>query len=254
VAQERLRQQEKPYRQSDITLERDMLVAAQESLEKLITNPQDVEAQRTLKSVQQERKQPHKYQPTVIKQQERDWGLIFWWTLATMIGIILGVVVGDSVSSAMRGGDVFSYSITDATLIIIGSIGFSGGQWLILRRHISDSIWWILATTIGVAVGGAIASSTFGNIVYNSSIFMAIAMIGFAVGVAQWLVLRRQITKGGWWIAITTVSLPLSFAVGNIVGFPVFNVAGTAVSGGMLGIISAFTLEWLLRTRRKTKS
>ncbi len=33
-------------------------------------------------------------------------------------------------------------------------------QWLVLRRHISRAGWWVLATILGMAVGGAVGMAT----------------------------------------------------------------------------------------------
>jgi hypothetical protein len=76
-----------------------------------------------------------------------------WWILASIIGFGIGKDVGDMVAQAVPG------AIGSALegLAIGASLGLA--QWLVLRRHVPEARWWILASAIAWAVGWAIIAS-----------------------------------------------------------------------------------------------
>lgn len=73
-----------------------------------------------------------------------------WWVLATVVGITigfsLGYPVGDAVTRAVWGevGYAVAYAVA---LTSVGMI-----QWLILRRSLLRSGWWVLANTAGATI------------------------------------------------------------------------------------------------------
>ena len=71
---------------------------------------------------------------------------------------------------------------------------------------------------------------------------IGLALPGLTLGVAQWLVLRKQ-APGGWsWILMSFVSWPLAAALAELVGgFGGLILAGTAY-GGLTGLTLAFFL------------
>ena len=107
--------------------------------------------------------------------------------------------------------------------------GFAGGamQWLLLRRRIGLSGWWVLATGAGwlfaliamVAPTVAIvlrleefASTSTpeqARITFRLTFIVAVSLAGLVLGTSQWLVLRRQVQRAGWWIPATIVAWAL---------------------------------------------
>jgi len=65
-------------------------------------------------------------------------------------------------------------------------------------------VWWVLATIVGFAVG---VGPTFGVGVFG------VVAFGATVGIAQWLVLRRHVSRSGWWVLATTVGLVMAVAL-----------------------------------------
>ena len=57
----------------------------------------------------------------------------------------------------------------------------------------------------------------------------------------QWLVLRRQMPRAGWWVLASTV--------GWVVGMPLGDINGPPGLGAAYGVITGTTLVWLLRQR-----
>ncbi len=71
--------------------------------------------------------------------------------------------------------------------------------------------------------------------------YVGVAVGGVVVRVLQWLVLRRQVGRAGWWVLASTVG----WAVGGHVG----GTLGWAVLGAVYGAITGSVLVWLLRQR-----
>jgi hypothetical protein len=81
-----------------------------------------------------------------------------WWILATVVGGVIGVFIGGATG----------WSVTDGMLRNWVKGGFFGGaiggtvvgiaQWLVIRRKIPKTHWWILACAVSAAIAGAISS------------------------------------------------------------------------------------------------
>ena len=62
-------------------------------------------------------------------------------------------------------------------------------------------------------------------------------------GALQWLVLRRQVARAGWWVLASTVG----WVVGGLVSGITDAAVGWAVLGAVYGAITGAVLVWLLR-------
>ena len=104
------------------------------------------------------------------------------------------------------------------------------------------AIWWVLASLVGGAVGFAVAGAVLGAVLeavaaaggFAMAAAVVMAVAGASLGIAQWLVLRRQVSRAGWWVLASTVGL----AVGVL-----FSVA----AGVIYAPITGGVLVWLLR-------
>ncbi len=182
------------------------------------------------------------------------WALWLYWVLASIVGVVLGVAVPEDVVGAVVGAvdravpfAAMPLPLAVAAAVIYAVDGAVVGavvgvmQWVVLRRQITRAGWWVLASTVGVAVGPVVALSlAVGGAVDGAVIY---AVVGAVVGVMQWVVLRRQITRAGWWVLASTVGVGVAVAMSGVVD--------VAVSGGIYGTITGATMAWLLRQRRK---
>jgi hypothetical protein len=79
------------------------------------------------------------------------------WVLATMLGAIVAWMVGMVLGTA--GGALFGSGESAAALVIGVALGpvvgalFGLFQWLALRRHVQNAIWWVLANAVAWTAG-----------------------------------------------------------------------------------------------------
>jgi len=183
------------------------------------------------------------------------WGFWLLWVLASTAGWAVGLAVGNAVGDAVGGGGVVA---------MVAAVGGAGvAQWLLLRRQVHRAGWWILASTagwaVGLAVGGAVGSAVVGAVgsAVRFAVLLAVgdavagAVIGAVTGVAQWLLLRRQVHRAGWWILASTAGWAVGLSVGDAVGWAVGDAMGWAVIGAVSGIITGAALVWLLHQPRR---
>ena len=109
------------------------------------------------------------------------------------------------------------------------------------RVQIAWSFWfqWILATTLGWLAGWALLGEVG---------------IGASVGIAQWLVLRREVANAGWWILASTVAWVASW--GLIVSGLAMPPGADLISSLMVGAVMGLLLgagQWFV-LRRWTQS
>jgi len=97
-------------------------------------------------------------------------------------------------------------------------------QWPLLMHHRKSMLWWVPATFLGCLVNGLIGSylifplilvqmcesCSFSEVGIMFFIFLCLSPSGLAIGIAQWLVLRKDVHKPGLWILATTVAWALA--------------------------------------------
>ena len=101
-------------------------------------------------------------------------------------------------------------------------------------------LWWVLASFLGWAVGSFVsdtAGDAVGQVWFDS---VGLIVLGTSIGGMQWLVLRRQVSWGGWWLVANIAG----WAVGALVNLPL----GLAL-GWSAGLVAAGVLQWLVLRR-----
>jgi hypothetical protein len=193
-----------------------------------------------------------------------DWELWLGWTLASAIGWFVGHILGLTIERLT--GNILGSSPTGFSSGVLAS----AGQWLVLRRRIRRAGWWVLATVAGEILGTGVgwALTVLLNYIAILAIVLgpaAIALLGPVMGfillggaigagltgVAQWLVLWRQVRKAGWWILATTVSwaalLSLDMVLAVTGTFPTTGAAGESAALGQILLLdwASQVLNWL---------
>lgn len=124
---------------------------------------------------------------------------------------------------------IVTAAVTCAVGAILGSFQAIG-----LRRLLRRPSWWIVATVVGLGIGLAVAVITVeqGGILITghrpqlahlSTPIRAISFVilglvaGSILGVAQWLVIRRQLPAVKHWIAFTAIGLAVALSASSVI-------------------------------------
>lgn len=152
-----------------------------------------------------------------------DWALVFLWMMATTLGWVLGRTLLPNLSFLVTG-------------LAIGIL-----QAFVLKGRLrSPWWWWIAATTVGWLLGIGFTLAFIPEDVRFLSGFAA----GTLLGIAQWLVLYKQVYWSGWWIVISVVGWTT-----GIIYLP-----GLLLTGAMAGLLTGIALELLLRNPKPVQT
>ena len=162
----------------------------------------------------------------------------FTWAGLSLLGIPLAGYFGyfiagrvDSVMPALIGG-----ALTGAGL------GFA--QWLMLRRYLGVGLEWIVATSVGLAIGLPLGAMAVGYETATSQLAIMGAISGATVGIAQGLLLRNRFSLWHVWMVAMPALWALGWVVTDAIGidvakqFTLFGASGAIV----FGILSALLL------------
>ncbi len=219
------------------------------------------------------------------EQSQAPWEIWLPWTFATSGGlfaswVLVYLMVGwfsEAVGEQLGGEQVVNGPVGGAVLVVLLGMSFGTAQWLFLRQYHSQAGWWILATVVGFAVGvpvlawlrpwpGLLAADPHSTVSeaagYVGGWALDGAVLGLAVGLTQWLLLRQHLPRAGWWVLATAVGWVLttaargsldvvsdtSYLSGPAQVMLVISLLVTVV--GALGLITGMSLVWLLRQPR----
>jgi hypothetical protein len=129
-------------------------------------------------------------------------------------------------------------------------------------------VGWALALSMGLAVGriafGVDSSSVFGADIWTEfgarqAVIWAVfgAVVGAAMGMTQWVILRRQ----GYWATLWILNSTVGWAIGLTLGLATIWVlglgVGRAVSGAVLGVVlgtAVGLMQWIVLCERFDRS
>jgi hypothetical protein len=144
-----------------------------------------------------------------------DWALWTMWIMATTLGWLVTNFLAVGVSYIAAG---FAISLL---------------QSFVLQRKISHPVQWVIACTIGWAIAWLIVLFAVPNGLEIVNGFV----VGLAMGIAGWLVLRREVRWAGWWIMLSIVGWTTGLAL----------LPGFLSTGATAGALTGIALEFLLR-------
>ena len=167
----------------------------------------------------------------IAERTKIEWRFWLLWVLATWLGLFLAF--------AMQSYFTF---FPPETVIEELAINFMGGmqfavplaiaQWLVLRGRVSGAEWWIPGTIMAASLAFPLAraitliAAEIWPATYLVDPLMSNTLFGAFLGTSQWLILRRQVSKSGWWVMASAAGMSL---LTILVGFPY-----AAITGGVL--------------------
>jgi len=138
-----------------------------------------------------------------------------------------------------------------STLIITLPIGFA--QWLVLRRLLPLSPIWVLTLPVGLLLflllSAAIPASLWQIVDDESTLTLTVMYIvmGAAMGLLQWLILRRKFSQAVLWIGGSSLGVGLGFGLVLVTGLinqSEFISYATVVL--VYSMVTGSILSWLL--------
>jgi hypothetical protein len=190
-------------------------------------------------------------------------GAGFWllWIAASTVGFALGSTAfqyaGKLTTDAAPG--VIALAVAIGLYPLVATLpGFL--HWLILRRWFPCAGWWILASGAGTLLGylamglGLGVADTKGETAFaRLAVPASMVVAGGVVGALQWFVLRRWVSRAGWWVLASSLSwFAAEFAYLQLTRANEGNLLwGAAASGTISGAITGLTLVGLMRNTRK---
>jgi hypothetical protein len=189
-------------------------------------------------------------------------GMLFWlwWVLASVGGVIVFMILSDSLSMIRarivpQSSDQTYQQVTLFESIASGVLGALVGlaQWLVLRQVKPGTHFWVLATIVGyVLCSEMLLIFQFGrSILYFDT--LTFLKIGIVLGIVQWIVLRKWVYQASWWIVTSFLSWLFAFSiiyVENLAGVATILQPWTPLTVLFVPIfVSGGGMLWLLQQR-----
>jgi hypothetical protein len=168
------------------------------------------------------------------------------WVSANILGFAALAVLLLALPSFM------SISGLVPTILII-SIPIGLAQWLALRHILRTSVLWALTVPIGLLFAVLIYRIVPNGLwlgLDDESILALTAgyfVLGFSIGLPQWLMLRRQLSKSSIWLLSSSIAVAAGFWLVLITDL--INQSGilaAIVVVFIYPIITGLTLSWLI--------
>jgi hypothetical protein len=154
------------------------------------------------------------------------------WILANVVSAALGLFVGIG-----AGGFVvplfLKRFVSDALLLeaapwiipVVFGATVGASQSLLLRQQVSP--WgWLWPTAIGSGVV-LLKGTPYGTSSIGAGITAAV--VGAAIGIAQWFILRKHGARAGWWVAVSAVGWAMWWMAFTIAHDPVSEIMEATV-------------------------
>jgi hypothetical protein len=142
-----------------------------------------------------------------LEQSIPTWRFWLLWFIAftgfPIGGLLVKLLIGpiSTLSSAALGGIISG--------AILGMV-----QWLVLRGQFPLSIFWVMASSIGMAAGLVIGTLLLGSDTSGSVLLWRALITGLCVGMAQGLVFRSSLSVPVLQTLMWTVMVALAWTLG----------------------------------------
>ena len=154
----------------------------------------------------------------IMNNEKPRWSFYFIWIILTSLCIpiafflnlvVLKIIiqfVGDFIYvngvSHITEDYLFLYTFIPMVGLLTGIL-----QYGLLRRYLPRMSWWVLATTAGWLLGVLliVLSGWLKFIDGSFNLDLTFILMGLAIGMSQWLLLRQRLPQAGWWIAANII-------------------------------------------------
>jgi hypothetical protein len=186
------------------------------------------------------------------KVRRNELGLWLAWTLATVLGMLIGYL-----PLALLVGSL-DLGVARVVVPIITGILLGLAQWLALRPYVSKSHDWILNHAVGWVVGFTLGLFVV-QLLSNTRLGMLVGFVCFGVIVAlfQYPVLRREIPHLATWILANAIGWTLGAYLSQLAAGVLFQstvpttfisvLVTVGITGLVAGAVTALALIWIVR-------
>ena len=153
------------------------------------------------------------------------------WVTLTAFGLAFGLIGG--ILLGMPLGQIVNAMILTALVTCVAGGILGGFQAIGLRHVLRRPLWWIAATVIGFGAGlaaGVVVLEQTGILLtghrpqlahlttsYRAISFVALGLVaGTILGIAQSLVLRRQLPAVRHWVPATAIGLAIALSASSL--------------------------------------
>lgn len=169
---------------------------------------------------------------------------IFWlfWALA-----FLGFPIGGLFSNIIVGPITTTVRAVMAGAITGAIVGLA--QWFVLQSRLPLPIWWVIATSVGMALGLGLGVALLGSEMSGNELLWRAAITGLCIGMAQWLVLRPILPQSAIWMVIIALSWVVGWFITRSAGidltfkWSVFGSTGAWAFQFLTGLVLYFLLR-----------
>jgi hypothetical protein len=177
------------------------------------------------------------------------------WVLASLAGWAAGLALGGLLINV--GSSVFPLNEDRAWVYaVLLALGLACGdaQSAVLRRHLPGAWRWIPVTLAGYLLAMAVMAAASGTRIGTDLMANAVllGLIGAAVGLPQWLLLRRTFRGAGLWAPASAAGfLAFLWLVAHPAGSPGEIIAVGAILGALAAVPTGLVLarmvgrEWM---------
>jgi hypothetical protein len=156
---------------------------------------------------------------TDTKAPAMDWALWFYWIMATTLGWLVGAFLFNGIP------------------LVISGVAIATFQWSVLYKRIQKSWRWQVFSSLAW-IAGTIVLYLF---LPGQMALLAGPLLGAALGIVQWPILRKELEWAGWWIPISILAWTTGLTL----------MPGLLTSGALPGALTGLTLVILFRFAKK---
>lgn len=175
--------------------------------------------------------------------------MFLYWNLGNLLGWAFILLLRTVLSSIKSPPGFF------VALLVVGFL-FGLAQWLVLRGFLPVSPLWVVTIPISwflfYLLPYIIPESLFQNVddESTSTLTLAYLVMGAMMGLSQWLILRRKLTRAALWIVGSSLGVGLGFGIVLARGLiSQYEYTSYTVVILVYGIITGSLLSWLLNHR-----
>ena len=143
--------------------------------------------------------------------------------------------------------------------LLVLAIPFGLAQWLVLRRFIPVSPLWVVTIPISWFLFYLIAYLIPDTLLQNvddeatSTLTFGYLVLGAVMGLSQWLILRRKLTRAALWILGSSLGVGLGFGIVLATGLiNQYEYISYTVVVLVYSIVTGSLLSWLLNHKAQT--